>query len=102
MINKLNVENLIEIVKYPILTEKSTDVYKKNYYTFIVDKKADKETIKKAIEYLFDVRVAKVKTLHLPPKKRRVGRYIGYRTDYKKTIVKLKENNTINFLPKMY
>lgn len=102
MINKFNVEKLIEVVKYPLITEKSTDLYKKNYYTFIVEKKADKETIKKAIEYLFDVRIAEIKTLNLPLKKRRVGRFIGYRADYKKTIVKLKENYTINFLPKMY
>ena len=100
MANPLNVGELIEIIKYPLITEKSTKLNEKNFYTFIVDKKVTKETIKQAVEYLFSVKVLEVKTLNLPPKKRRVGRYIGYRPNYKKTIVKLDSNNRINFFPK--
>jgi large subunit ribosomal protein L23 len=98
--NPLNVGDLIEVIKYPLITEKSTKLNEKNFYTFIVDKKVTKETIKQAVEYLFSVKVLEVKTLNLPPKKRRVGRYIGYRPNYKKTIVKLDSNNRINFFPK--
>ncbi len=100
MANPLNVGDLIEVIKYPLITEKSTKLNEKNFYTFIVDKKVTKETIKQAVEYLFSVKVLEVKTLNLPPKKRRVGRYIGYRPNYKKTIVKLDSNNRINFFPK--
>lgn len=100
MANPLNVGDLIEVIKYPLITEKSTKLNEKNFYTFIVDKKVTKETIKQAVEYLFSVKVLEVKTLNLPPKKRRVGRYTGYRPNYKKTIVKLDSNNRINFFPK--
>ncbi len=100
MANPLNVGDLIEVIKYPLITEKSTKLNEKNFYTFIVDKKVTKETIKQAVEYLFSVKVLEVKTLNLPPKKRRVGRYIGYQPNYKKTIVKLDSNNRINFFPK--
>ena len=100
MAKPLNVGDLIEVIKYPLITEKSTKLNEKNFYTFIVDKKVTKETIKQAVEYLFSVKVLEVKTLNLPPKKRRVGRYIGYRPNYKKTIVKLDSNNRINFFPK--
>lgn len=100
MTNPLNVGDLIEVIKYPLITEKSTKLNEKNFYTFIVDKKTTKETIKQAVEYLFSVKVLEVKTLNLPLKKRRVGKYIGYRPNYKKTIVKLDSNNRINFFPK--
>jgi large subunit ribosomal protein L23 len=99
VVNTQNVVDLIDIIKYPILTEKSTKLSKQNCYTFIVDKKIDKETIKSSIEYLFNVKVIKVNTLNLPLKQRRLGKFIGYRPNYKKTIIKLAPDNTINFFP---
>jgi len=55
-----------------------------------------KPTIKNAIEYLFDVKVIKINTCQLPKKKKRVGKYIGWKSHYKKAIVTLAEGNTIN------
>jgi len=84
------------IIKYPIITDKSTRLLENNKYSFIVDPKSDKLTIKYSIEYLFDVKVIKVNTCQLPKKKRRVGKYVGWKSHYKKAIVTLSEGNTIN------
>ena len=84
------------IIKYPIITDKSTRLLENNQYTFIVDRYSDKITIKDAIEYLFNVKVLKVNTCRLPRKKKRVGKYIGYKPQYKKAIVSLAEGDVIN------
>nr|YP_009163652.1 chloroplast 50S ribosomal protein L23 [Triparma laevis]BAS19106.1 chloroplast 50S ribosomal protein L23 [Triparma laevis] len=84
------------IIKYPIITDKATRLLENNKYSFIVDPKSDKLTIKHSIEYLFDVKVIKVNTCQLPKKKRRVGKYVGWKSHYKKAIVTLSEGNTIN------
>ena len=76
MVNEANIGNLIDVIKYPLVTEKSTKLNENNSYSFIVDKKSTKETIKLAIEYLFNVKVVKVNTINLPLKKRRVGRFL--------------------------
>ena len=79
--------NNVQIVKYPIITDKATRLLETNQYTFIVDRYSDKISIKNAIEYLFNVRVTKVNTLNLPKKQKRVGKYIGWKPKYKKAIV---------------
>ena len=84
------------IIKYTIITDKATRLLENNKYSFIVDPKSDKLTIKYSIEYLFDVKVIKVNTCQLPKKKRRVGKYVGWKSHYKKAIVTLSEGNTIN------
>ena len=86
-----------EVIRRPVITEKSSfqaDFY--NQYTFVVDRYSDKLTIKASIEYLFDVKVTKVNTCHLPKKKKRVGKYLGWKSHYKKAIVTLSEGDTIN------
>nr|WAJ57516.1 ribosomal protein L23 [Actinocyclus sp. (in: diatoms)] len=87
---------IIDIVKYPIITDKATRLLENNQYSFIVDPYSNKTSIKFAIEYLFDVKVTKVNTSHLPKKKKRVGKYIGWKPQNKKAIVTLAENDTIN------
>jgi len=87
---------IIDIVKYPIITDKATRLLETNQYSFIVDPHANKTSIKAAIEYLFDVKVKKVNTNNLPRKKKRVGKYSGYKSLNKKAIVTLVENDTIN------
>ena len=62
-----------QVVKYPIITDKATRLLENNQYTFVVDRSSDKITIKSAIEYLFNVKVTKVNTCHLPRKQKRVG-----------------------------
>lgn len=85
-----------QIIKYPIITDKATRLLENNQYSFIVDRYSDKLTIKTAIEYLFNVKVIKVNTCRLPRKKKRVGKYIGWKPQYKKAIVSLKEGDVIN------
>ena len=88
--------NNVQIVKYPIITDKATRLLENNQYSFIVDRYSDKITIKTAIEYLFDVKVIKINTCRLPRKKKRVGKYIGWKPQYKKAIVTLSEGDVIN------
>jgi len=88
--------NNVQIVKYPIITDKATRLLENNQYTFMVDRYADKISIKNAIEYLFNVKVTKVNTCNLPKKQKRVGKYVGWKSQYKKAIVTLSEGDVIN------
>ena len=86
----------IQSVKYPIITDKETRLLKKNQYSFIVNRYSDKVKIKSEIESLFNVKVIKINTCRLPRKKKRVGKYIGWKPQYKKAIVTLSEGDAIN------
>lgn len=98
--NKIHTEEaLIDLIKYPLLTDKTTKLIEDNQYSFAVDPKANKTLIKKAIEYIFQVQVKSINTSNQPVKKRRVGKFIGKRSKYKKAIITLHENNTINLFP---
>ena len=88
--------NKAQIIKYPLITDKATRLLENNQYSFIVDRYSDKPTIKAAIEYLFNVKVIKINTSCLPRKKKRVGRFIGYKAQYKKAIITLSEGDVIN------
>ena len=88
--------NYRDIIKAPIITEKSAGLADdNNTITFSVDPKANKTQIKQAIEKIFDVKVEKVNTVNVHPKKKRVGRYSGYTNRKKKAIVKLAEGSSI-------
>jgi len=85
-----------EIIKRPIITEKSMLlVEKENQYTFSVDKRANKVEIAKAIEELFGVKVLKVNTMTTPRKKKRVGQHSGFKPIIIKAIVKLAAGDKI-------
>jgi large subunit ribosomal protein L23 len=103
MVNEVdkNLHNVISILKYPVISDKTTRLLETNKYTFMVDRRANKVTIKKVIEYVFDVNVTNVNTLMNPKKKRTVGRFSGYLPQYKKAIVTLKEGDKINLFPDM-
>ena len=76
-----------EIIKAPIITEKSNDqIEKGNKYSFKVSLDANKVEIKQAVEAIFNVKVVDVNTIRVLPKRRRVGKYEGYRSAYKKAI----------------
>ena len=87
--------NYRDIIKAPIITEKTSDLASQNVITFSVDVNANKTQIKQAIEKIFDVKVESVNTINVKPKKRRVGRYVGKTNKVKKAIVKLKEGSSI-------
>lgn len=80
---------LPDLVHRPIVTEKATFLMEENKYTFEVTLQATKPEIKAAIEDLFEVKVVKVNTQRPPRKKRRVGRFVGYKPQYKRAIVTL-------------
>jgi large subunit ribosomal protein L23 len=85
-----------KIVKYPIITEKATELNKENKYVFCVDKKANKYQIKKAIEEIYKVKVEDVFIINVKPKRKRYRFYIeGFKSGYKKAIIKVKEGEKI-------
>lgn len=97
MINSLDsLNNNTQIIKYPLVTDKATRLLENNKYTFLVDRSSDKISIKTRIENLFNVKIIKVNTCLIPRKKKRVGKYIGYKAQYKKAIVTLSEGDMIN------
>lgn len=84
------------LIKYPSITEKNTTLRQmQNKYVFEVEKRAKKPEIKVAIEKVFDVTVESVNTMIVKGKKKRMGRNVGYRSDWKKAIVKIKEGQSI-------
>ena len=90
--------NLHEIVRKPLVTEKSNIGREEgNLVTFSVDPRANKHEIKRAIEALFDVKVLEVRTMRMPRKSRRVGKFVGRKPEWKKAIVQLAEGQTIEF-----
>ena len=79
-----------DIIKKPVLTEKSYDQFPSKTYTFEVDKSANKIEIKKAVEEIFGVTVIKVTTLHVRSREKRTGAYpMGKTASWKKAVVKL-------------
>lgn len=87
--------NYRDIIKAPIVTEKTAKLAEGNVVTFSVDTKANKTQIKQAVENIFNVKVESVNTVNVRPKKKRVGRYTGTTNKVKKAIVKLKEGSSI-------
>ena len=92
-----------DIILKPIITEHSMDCLRQGKYTFKVAKDANKIEIAKAVEALFKgVKVAKVNTISVRGRKKRMGRSEGYTSDWKKAIVTLAEGSkTIEFFDGM-
>jgi large subunit ribosomal protein L23 len=87
-----------DIIVRPIITEKSMSGIPNKRYTFQVARDANKIEIGQAVEQLFNVKVAKVNTMNVKGKAKRVGKHLGYKPDWKKAIVTLKETSkTIEF-----
>ena len=81
-----------DIIIAPVITEKSNDGMQEGKYTFEVNKKATKVDIANAVEKLFEVKVLKVNTVTVKGKTKRVGRYEGKTSDWKKAIVTIDTN----------
>jgi large subunit ribosomal protein L23 len=94
-VTNYNPRKLADLVIKPVITEKATLLMEQNKYVFDVQPKASKPEIKAAIESLFEVSVTKVNTLLPPRKKKRVGRFVGYKPRYKRAIVTLKETDSL-------
>ena len=86
-----------DILVRPLITERTTQLMAEGKYVFVVAKAANKIEIAKAGAEVFKVKVAKVNTVNVTGKKKRMGRTEGKRPDYKKAIVKLAPGETIEF-----
>jgi large subunit ribosomal protein L23 len=90
--------NVHQVIKRPLVTEKSTIAREEgNVVTFAVDPRANKVEIQRAVEALFEVEVLDVRTMRMPRKKRRMGKFVGSRPEWKKAIVELAEGQSIEF-----
>jgi len=92
MINKF-------LIKNPLITEKATAESSLGKYTFLVDKKANKPEVKKAVENIYKVKVVDVNVINTKPKTRRLGRATGVKPGYKKAIVTLAAGQKLDILP---
>ena len=89
--------DIYQILKKPLLTEKSLVMKdKQNRYSFAVGKDATKPEIRTAIEKLFKVKVKKICTSVMPGKLHKMGRFAGYRPDWKKAVVTLEQGQKID------
>ena len=90
--------NVHDVIRRPLVTEKSTIAREEaNVVTFAVDPAANKVEIERAVEELFQVQVISVRTMRMPRKSRRVGKFLGRRPEWKKAIVQLAEGQSIEF-----
>jgi len=90
--------NIYSVIKKPHVTEKtSLGSDTTNTVSIVVDKDANKIEIKQAVESLFKVKVADVRTVNVAGKVKRVGRNIGKRSNWKKAYVTLQEGQSIDF-----
>ena len=89
-------ERSLNIIKSPIMTEKSTNLNQFNKYSFYVSKDCNSHEIKQAIENIFKVKVLTINTLISRGKLKSFKGAIGYKKDQKKAIVTLVEGNTID------
>ena len=82
-----------DIIRKPVITEKTMNDMAQNKYTFIVDINSNKSQIKRAVEEVFGVKVANVQTLRTMGKTKRMGVHVGKRADYEKAIITLAEDS---------
>ena len=78
-----------DIIRKPVITEKTMTAMAENKYTFIVHINSNKSQIKRAVEEVFGVKVASVQTIRTMGNTKRMGVHVGKRSDYKKAIVTL-------------
>jgi large subunit ribosomal protein L23 len=87
-----------QIIKRPLITEKSNrKKEEENQIGFVVDPQATKIEIRQSVEKLFKVKVQRVHTMNLVGKRKRMGRFFGWKSDWKKAIVTLREGDRIEF-----
>ena len=89
--------HLYEVLRRPLITEKSTELQTRNKYAFEIAAEANKPMIKQAVEKAFKVRVTKVNVIRVPGKTRRVGRRQVPTSPWKKAIVTLQAGDKIEF-----
>ncbi len=89
-------ERMYHVVYGPHVTEKAVSGSETNIHAFKVAVGASKREIKNAVETLFEVRVADVRTVNVKGKAKSFGKRLGKRKDWKKAYVRLAEGSTLN------
>lgn len=84
-----------DVIVRPVLTEKALLLQAENKVTFEVARNSNKTEIKKAVEEIFNVKVEKVNKLTTKPQKRRVGKHEGFKRNWTKAVITLKEGSEI-------
>ena len=82
-----------DVIKRPVITERSMDLTADKKYTFEVDVRANKTQVKDAVESIFDVKVAKVNVMNYKGKFKRMGKFAGYTNKRRKAVVTLTEDS---------
>ena len=80
-------KDIHDVIRRPVISEKSYEMLDENKYTFIVDPRANKTHIRQAVEKIFDVKVLSVNTMNRRGKRKRRGLIVGKRPDTKRAIV---------------
>lgn len=94
--------DIYKVIKVAHITEKgSLQKELQNQIAFKVDRKANKVEIRRAVETLFKAKVVDVKTMNMKGKRRRAGRNVGKKADWKKAVVKLAPGENIEFFEGM-
>ena len=89
--------NIYEIIKQPVVTEKTTKISENNQFVFKVQNSSSKLDIKKAVEKIFKVKVKSVNTIKIKGKTKIFKGTKGRRSDYKKAIITLKSGETLDY-----
>lgn len=92
---------IFDLIRRPLISEKATKMLELNKYTFEVSVSATKPEVRAAIEALFAVKVLKVNTHILPASSRRVGKFAGKRSQYKRAVVTLAPGDQIPLFPEV-
>jgi len=93
---RLTRQQMYDIVRGPVITEKATNVSEHNQVVFRVPLTANKREVKAAVEGLFNVDVTAVNTIRMIGKRKRFRGRLGQRSDYKKAVVTLREGQRID------
>lgn len=89
-----------KVLVEPYISEKATELAKENRYVFKVVDDSNKVQIKKAVKELYGVDVVSVNVINIPRKKKRLGKYRGWKKGFKKAVVEVKEGQRIDSTPK--
>ncbi|WP_338969497.1 50S ribosomal protein L23 [Spiroplasma endosymbiont of Labia minor] len=90
--------HITEVIKKPVLSEKTYIGHSNGIYTFLVDRRSNKTQIKKTFEEIFKVKVDSVRTMNYDGKAKKMGRYEGVTNNRKKAIITLKPGESLSIM----
>ncbi len=93
--------HITEILKGPILTEKTYKSISDGVYTFKINVKANKFQVKMAFEKIFEVKIEKINIMNCQAKDKRVGKFLGKKSKYKKAMIKLKPGQKLDLFDEL-